>query len=155
MMRAFYSNSVKESLRFGSRLARFLAPGSVVGFQGDLGSGKTTLIQGIAEGLGIPKQDVKSPTFVIFHVYNGEFPVYHFDLYRLEEAKELSSIGFEEFTSDPKAVSLVEWIEKAGLLQPEDLLIIHLRTVSPTQREFKLEARGLKAKKILQEFTKK
>lgn len=155
MIYSFHSKSVKESMHFGAKLAHFLTPGSVVGFQGELGSGKTTLVQGIAEGFGIPRHDVKSPTFVIFHVYNGKFPVYHFDLYRLEHEKELGAIGFEEFTSDPKTVSLIEWIEKAGTFQPDDLILIHLRTKSPTEREFKLEAQGRRSKKILQKFIKK
>ncbi len=155
MKHSFRSKSVEETIRFGSKLGRALTPGTVLGLKGGLGSGKTTLIQGISEGLGVQRKEVKSPTFVIFHIYKGLFPVYHFDLYRLEKEEELAAIGFEEFVSDPAVISLVEWAEKARALLPDDVILIHLHIKGPEEREFALEATGPKSKAIIQKFLKK
>ena len=152
---SFHSGSPTETIKFGSRLSKYFLPGTVVALKGGLGSGKTTLIQGMAKGLGVAKQEVKSPTFVIFHVYNGKFPVYHFDLYRLENPKELEAIGFDEFVSDAGAISFIEWANHAGSNLPDDLLTVHLKDMGESHREFKMEAQGVRSQKILKAFSKK
>lgn len=107
------TKSPEETVSCGQEIAKLLKPGMVVGLQGDLGAGKTTLIKGIASGLGLENtSQVKSPTFVIFHIYNARVSIYHFDLYRLNKESDLDGIGIEEFLADPEAVSLVEWIDK-------------------------------------------
>lgn len=79
-----------------------------------MGSGKTTFVKGIALGLGLKKADeVKSPTFVLMHVYPTKIPLYHFDLYRLEGDKDYRAIGLEEFINHPAAISCIEWADKA------------------------------------------
>lgn len=110
---SFASHSASETIACGRKLARRLAPGTVVALTGDLGSGKTTLVKGIASGLGVrDRRQVHSPTFVIFHIYKGRFPLYHFDLYRLEKESDLDAIGIDEFLSDPSAVSVIEWADR-------------------------------------------
>lgn len=113
------SKSPEETMAFAARFALKLKPGSVLCLEGPLGSGKTTFIKGLAQGLGVKRPDqVKSPTFVLMHVYPSKIPLYHFDCYRLDSIEELENIGFEEFVTDPKAISCVEWAEKAGGLIP-------------------------------------
>jgi len=109
----FASHSAAETIACGRKLARRLVPGTVVALTGNLGSGKTTLVKGIASGLGVgDRRQVHSPTFVIFHIYKGRFPLYHFDLYRLERESDLDAIGVDEFLSDPTAVSVIEWADR-------------------------------------------
>ena len=113
------TTSAHETVEFAKGFAADLEPGRVLCLEGQLGSGKTTFIKGIAEGLGLkhPEQ-VKSPTFVLMHVYKAKTPLYHFDCYRLNSLEELENIGFQDFINDPHAISCVEWAEKAGDLLP-------------------------------------
>ncbi|HTL47290.1 MAG TPA: tRNA (adenosine(37)-N6)-threonylcarbamoyltransferase complex ATPase subunit type 1 TsaE [Verrucomicrobiae bacterium] len=110
----FPSKSPKDTIRIAKAFAGKLKAGDVVRLEGDLGAGKTTFVKGLASGLGLADQDdVKSPTFVIMHIYPCRIPLYHFDLYRLEGAGEIAAIGFEDFMNDPGAISCVEWAERA------------------------------------------
>lgn len=117
---SFLSHSPEQTLAFGEKIARKLKPGSVLLLEGDLGSGKTTFVKGLARGLGMRDiSEVKSPTFVIMHIYKTRVPIYHFDLYRLEGGADLDAIGFQDFLNDPEAVACVEWAERAGSDVPE------------------------------------
>ena len=109
----------EETIAVGHDLAHGLCPGDVVALEGDLGSGKTTFVKGIAAGLGAAGGDaVTSPTFTLMHVYHGKIPVYHFDLYRLDGVRDLEDIGFGEFVQRGDAVLCVEWPEKASAILP-------------------------------------
>ena len=134
----FLSRSVEETLIFAKNFSEKLKPGSVIALVGDLGSGKTTFLKGFASGLGLKDPDeVKSPTFALMHVYQARLPIYHFDLYRLESPKEIEAIGFEEFINDPKAVSCVEWADKAGLLLPPHTRWLHFEVAGETSRRIR------------------
>ena len=110
----FVSRAVGETLTFSRGFAKRLKPGDVLALTGDLGSGKTTFIKGIALGLGLKNPDeVKSPTFALMHLYPTRIPLYHFDFYRLEKPEDIRAIGFEEFVHDPRVISCIEWPEKA------------------------------------------
>lgn len=114
------TNSAQETIEFAKRFARELKPGSVLCLEGQLGSGKTTFIKGLAEGLGLKhSEQVKSPTFVLMHVYKTKIPLYHFDCYRLDSAADLEAIGFEDFVNDPHAIACIEWAEKAKGFLPQ------------------------------------
>ncbi len=102
----FISNSREETLRFGRSFSKQLKAGDVMGLWGTLGSGKTTLIQGICQGLGV-KQVVNSPTFTLINEYNGRLPVYHFDFYRLDP-DQLTDLGLEEYFYG-EGICLIEW----------------------------------------------
>ena len=120
-----------ETRRFGRELAAALAPGDLVALEGDLGTGKTCLVQGICAGLGVDEV-VNSPTFVLLNVYEatGEgrgLPVYHFDLYRLATVDELAEIGADQFFHEADAVTLVEWADRLPELLPEKRWQIELR----------------------------
>ena len=129
------TNSPQETIDFAKKFAASLKPGTVLCLEGNLGSGKTTFIKGLAEGLGLkhPEQ-VKSPTFVLMHIYKTKVPLYHFDCYRLDALEELENIGFVDFVNDPHAISCVEWAEKAGDLIPKDARHIHFDILDTSQR---------------------
>jgi tRNA threonylcarbamoyladenosine biosynthesis protein TsaE len=110
----------------------------VFGLKGDLGAGKTTFLQGFAKGLGI-KEKVISPTFVImnrFDIKKGKFKnFYHLDCYRIERAKEMENLGFEEIISDPKNIVCIEWPEKIKKILPPDLISISFNILEGDKRE--------------------
>ena len=124
MNHKFLSNHESETVSWGRKLSQFLEPGDVIGFFGDLGSGKTRTIQGICQGLGCGDQ-VSSPTFTIINEYKGRHPVYHFDLYRIETEQEIFDLGYEEYFYN-EGICLIEWAERVQLLLPPDRIEIHL-----------------------------
>ena len=110
---------------FGMELAKKLKPGDVIALEGDLGVGKTSLTKAIAKGLGI-KDYITSPTFTIIHEYlEGRLPLYHFDVYRLDEEYEFHELGYEEYFYG-EGVSLVEWADKIREFLPKDRIYIRL-----------------------------
>ena len=118
--RRFETSSEEETIALGRMLARELSPPAVVLLIGNLGAGKTTLAKGIVEGLGAaPPEEVSSPTFTLIHEYGGGLApkVYHVDLYRLEEERQVLGIGLDEIL-DRKAVVLLEWAERFPRLLP-------------------------------------
>jgi tRNA threonylcarbamoyladenosine biosynthesis protein TsaE len=104
------SESVEQTRRLGVILGGLLAPGDVVLLYGELGAGKTAFAQGIGRGLGVAAT-VNSPTFTILKEYMGRLPLYHFDLYRIEDAGELESLGFADYFAGD-GVSVIEWAER-------------------------------------------
>lgn len=110
----FKTRSVGGTLAIAQTIAEILAAPRVVVLRGDLGAGKTTLVKGWVEALGLgATDDVTSPTFTLVHEYGkGERKVYHLDLYRLETERELATLGLEEMAEEPGAVVLIEWGEK-------------------------------------------
>ena len=105
------TNSQEETAAIGRALASTLAAGSVVLLIGDLGAGKTAFVRGLAEGLGVPPEDVSSPTFTLMQEYRGgRVPLIHVDLYRLNNGREIDELGLEELGLD--AVLAIEWAEK-------------------------------------------
>ena len=114
-----------ETLTFGKLLGSQLKPGSVVGLIGELGTGKTVLAKSIASSLGI-EEEVNSPTFVILNEYMNTIPLYHLDVYRLNNSDELKDLGYEEyFYSD--GITVVEWADKIVDLLPLNTIIIELQ----------------------------
>ena len=133
------THAPEETIACGERIAQMLTPGMNVALDGDLGSGKTTLIKGIARGLGLlDAAQVKSPTFVIFHIYKAEVPIYHFDLYRLNDESDLDAIGFDEFLADPEAISVVEWAGRIPLVYQQTHLHVSITAQSETDRIIQL-----------------
>jgi tRNA threonylcarbamoyladenosine biosynthesis protein TsaE len=116
------TESVEETRALGRRLGAALEAGDVIGLEGDLGTGKTELAKGIAEALGVTA-GVHSPTFVLHHHYQGRLPVEHYDLYRLEGMAWVDT-GLDE--PAPDAVTLIEWPERAGVLEQWATILIRL-----------------------------
>jgi tRNA threonylcarbamoyladenosine biosynthesis protein TsaE len=105
------THSQSETADVGRRLAPTLAQGSVLLLMGDLGAGKTALVRGLAEGLGVAPEEVSSPTFTLMQEYRrGRIPLIHVDLYRLNDAREIDELGLEELGLD--SVLAIEWAEK-------------------------------------------
>lgn len=110
---------------------------------GEIGSGKTTLVKGIALGLGVQEaREVRSPTFVIFHIYKGRVPLYHFDLYRIEKVSDLEGIGMDEFLADPNAISVIEWADRVPIVSKQADIKIELSRSSDRGRIIRMYQRG-------------
>lgn len=121
-IREWITSSVEETEAAGREFAAQLRPGDVVALRGGLGAGKTAFVRGIASLLA-PEARVSSPTFALMHEYAGEMPLYHFDLYRIPDAEELWSIGFEEFLGR-EGVVLIEWSENAEGELPQNRITV-------------------------------
>jgi tRNA threonylcarbamoyladenosine biosynthesis protein TsaE len=105
------TESEGETAEVGKRLAADLSPGTVVLLHGDLGAGKTAFVKGLAAGLGIDPEQVNSPTFVLIQEYRGgRLPLFHADLYRLDNRREIEDLGLEELATE--GVLAIEWAEK-------------------------------------------
>jgi tRNA threonylcarbamoyladenosine biosynthesis protein TsaE len=136
-MPVFRTRSEEETIAVGESLARRLPPRSVVLLIGNLGAGKTTLAKGIVQGLGAADpDDVSSPTFTLIHEY-GAGRVFHIDLYRIEDARELRTLGLDELL-DREAVVLVEWGERFPHVWPPDRIEIHLSAGDGDEREIRV-----------------
>ncbi|GAB1476087.1 tRNA (adenosine(37)-N6)-threonylcarbamoyltransferase complex ATPase subunit type 1 TsaE [Bacillota bacterium] len=113
----------QEAEALGVQLAKGLGPSSVVALSGELGAGKTTFTKAIAKGLGITDL-ITSPTFTIIHEYKGgRLPLYHFDVYRLNEEEELRNLGYEEYFYGD-GVCVIEWADKIEEYLPENAILI-------------------------------
>ena len=126
--------SAADTLALGRQLAASLRAGDVLALSGEVGAGKTHLVKGIAEGLGVDPETVTSPTFGLIQLYDGgSVPLVHIDLYRLDDARQLDGIGFDE-ALDERAVCLVEWPELAEDRLPADTLRLRLSHLGETLR---------------------
>ena len=143
--------SPADTERFGERIGGLLKGGEVLALYGDLGAGKTTLIGGIAAGLGVPRRAVTSPTFALIHEYKGRLTLVHADLYRLRAEAELAHVGLSEYVNG-RAVVAVEWAEKAEGYLPDDRLEIRLAHSDDRGRHVLLEARGRDARRLLRDL---
>ena len=119
------SNSEKETFHFGRTFASQLGPGEVVALFGEMGSGKTTCIQGICSGLDV-QAEVTSPTFTLINEYQGATPVHHFDFYRLHSQAELIDLGLEEYFYG-SGICLIEWPALVLSLLPARHFEIHMQ----------------------------
>lgn len=141
MAEVLVTHSADETQALGVELGRRLAPGEVVAFYGDLGSGKTCMIQGICQALKVTDY-VTSPTFILINEYGGKLgggtvPVYHFDLYRLGGPDELEALGAEEYFYG-SGVCVVEWAERAGDLLPEGCREVRLEYMERDKRRIEI-----------------
>jgi tRNA threonylcarbamoyladenosine biosynthesis protein TsaE len=132
------TESVEETQALGARLAETLDAGAVLALCGDLGTGKTHLVKGLAEGLGIPPSTVRSPTFTILHTYEeGRRPLYHFDAYRVQTPDEFVELGFEEYVHG-EGITCIEWADRVASLLPPHTLYLTLTHVDAHRRRIAL-----------------
>ncbi|GMT47384.1 MAG: hypothetical protein IEMM0007_0950 [bacterium] len=108
------TSNERETINTGERLGRILGKGDIVCLYGDLGAGKTTLVKGIARGLGIEEREITSASFVIIAEHYGRIPLFHIDLYRVSGADDLQDLGLEEYL-DGEGVAVVEWAERLSV----------------------------------------
>jgi len=155
----FISHSLAQTQRIGQRLGELAEAGDIFLLIGELGSGKTTLTQGIARGLNIIVP-ITSPSFTFINEYTprdhgARLALYHIDLYRLNYPEEETlSLGLEEYLYG-NGLCVVEWAEKIDRLWPEERLIIKLKFISETKRGVRLEPCGERYLQLVEEFKKR
>lgn len=137
----FSSDSPAATRRLGARLGRVLEPGDVLALTGGLGAGKTAFVQGLARGLGVTSARVASPTFTIVNEHAGRLPLYHVDLYRLDDPGELAEIGLSEYFARG-GVTAVEWFDRFPDEQPAERLEIHFEPTGARARRLHAAAYG-------------
>ncbi len=137
----------------GKNLGQNLSAGSIIALTGELGSGKTTFVQGMGEGLRI-KSLIKSPSFVIINEYDGPLPLYHFDLYRFDNAEEILSLGYEEYFYQKRGVVVMEWAKKIKDFLPREYLEINLKIIDLSKRKISGQAYGASHKDVMKKMEK-
>jgi len=146
------TNNPKQTYQFGQKLAAAMKPGMTILLEGDLGAGKTLFVQGFAAQLQV-KEPVTSPTFNLMNIYQGDCPIYHFDLYRLEQEEELDEIGFYEYSEAADGIVIIEWPDKFPDCLPKEGLYIKIkRGALQDQREIRVELKGGKYKDLYEEL---
>jgi tRNA threonylcarbamoyladenosine biosynthesis protein TsaE len=151
----FISHSPAQTLRVGRRLGELLNRGDLILLLGEFGVGKTQLVKGIAQGLG-SDDVVNSPSFVLINEYRagaqrGGFPIYHIDLYRIDDQAELAGIGLDDaLTGD--GVCVIEWAERAHDWLPDDRLAISMRHLSETKRVLRFVPYGTHYLTLVESF---
>jgi tRNA threonylcarbamoyladenosine biosynthesis protein TsaE len=131
-----------------------LATGDIIALCGELGTGKTTLVRGMARGMGLEEGEVASPSFTLVNEYAGPLRLSHIDLYRLADARELIAIDYEEYlTAD--GVVVIEWAERIPQAIPADALWITLRYLAAERREIVLRAQGDRYEMMIEELRRK
>jgi tRNA threonylcarbamoyladenosine biosynthesis protein TsaE len=142
-VKTYISNAPDETKEIGFKVGRLLKSGDVVGLYGELGSGKTTLVKGIARAFGIEDKDIVSASFTIITEYNTTPPFSHIDLYRIEKDSELDEMGFWDHIKGD-GISVIEWAEKAEKSLPEEMIKIRLKFLSEEIREITIEGKDAK-----------
>jgi tRNA threonylcarbamoyladenosine biosynthesis protein TsaE len=147
----FSSHSVGETRQLGEALGRVLQDGDFVGMVGELGAGKTEFARGIAQGLGVPEEEVASPSFAIVHAYRGRIPLTHVDLYRLTGREDLEGTGFYELRDGPGA-TMVEWLDRFPVAAPPDGVTILFVEPVEGQRELHVEPSGPRSVQLVERW---
>jgi tRNA threonylcarbamoyladenosine biosynthesis protein TsaE len=127
------SHSPEYTRSIGAEIGRKSHKGSVIALCGDLGTGKTVFAKGIAVGLGV-ETIVTSPTFVILNEYEGKYPFYHIDTYRLNSPEEMYGLGYEEYFYGDGVIA-IEWAQKIEGLLPEEYLRVEFKVIGESDRE--------------------
>ena len=136
------THSVDETRKLGHNIGRLINQPLVIALVGDLGSGKTAFVQGLAKGLEVPDgYYITSPTFTLINEYPGRFPLAHADLYRLENISDLVDIGLEEYWNG-QAVLVIEWADKISEGLPAECLLVRLDIIDNDSRAIRLKATG-------------
>jgi tRNA threonylcarbamoyladenosine biosynthesis protein TsaE len=150
-------NTLQETAWIGAWLGKHAEKGDVILFSGDLGAGKTTLTQSIAQGLGVsPEQYVTSPSFALMHEYFGRFPLYHMDFYRLSGEDDIEGAGLLEYIGK-EGLAVIEWADRLGSFCPDTRLEIDIAVTGETERLLTFVPKGAawnkKIEKMIREFS--
>lgn len=152
---SFKSKNLEDTIAFGKKLGAALKAGEVIALSGELGAGKTTLVQAMATGLGIPADIVVcSPSYTLVNEYDGRIPLFHFDLYRLEDATDINDLGFEEYL-EGEGVSVIEWADIAPELLPAEHLKIGIEIINEDERNIAVSGKGEKYKRVISRISSK
>lgn len=147
----FITHRPQETINLGRRLSRFLKKGDIICLYGELGSGKTTFVKGLASGLGVEKDAINSPSFVIVKEFKGKLPLFHFDLYRLKNLREIFSLGFEEYLFSD-GVSVIEWAERLKGVSLDNYLKIEFNLKNNCERLIKLIPFGSRYRDLIKKL---
>lgn len=131
------SRGPDETIAIGRQIAAQVRTGDVIALHGELGAGKTCLVKGLAQGLGVT-QEVTSPTYTLIHEYHGRVPLYHVDLYRLDSLPQALVIGIEDYLPAADGVTVIEWAEKIADLLPPGTIQVRLEIVDDTTRRIEV-----------------
>ena len=144
-------SNLEETNEFGNWLGKFLQSGDILCLNGDLGAGKTTLTKSI--GLGLDVNDyITSPTFTLINEYEGRISLYHFDVYRLENAHELDDLGFDDYFYG-NGVSIIEWAEKIENTLPKERMVINIkRGNNDNERILEFKGFGIRYNQLIKEL---
>lgn len=133
----FLSHSVEQTEEFAEEFSKNLNGNEIIAMYGELGAGKTAFARGLARGLGV-EDAVSSPTFAIVNEYQGVYPIYHFDMYRIESWNDLDSIGFFDYIDN--GVIIIEWSENIEGALPDDIIRIAInKTEDENERIIRIE----------------
>lgn len=133
----FISKSEKDTEKFAYDFAKTLKGDEIILLEGDLGAGKTTFTKSLAKALGI-KEHITSPTFTLVNEYHsGKYPLFHFDMYRLEDESEAIELGLDEYFNK-KAISIIEWPMRIKDLLPQNHMLITIEKIDDNSRKFTL-----------------
>ena len=144
----FSSGDETVTERLGAALADALQPGDIIALHGQLGAGKTRLVQAVAKALDCGNQLVNSPTFTLIHEYDGRLPVYHVDAYRLKDCDEFLEIGGEEILAGD-GVCLIEWADKVNDVLPRSHVAVTISVTGERTRSFQFSGTGARAVQIV------
>lgn len=140
MERVVITAGPEETVALGEELAGTLVHGDVVALVGELGVGKTTLVQGIARGL-LVKEVVSSASFVLARTYRGRIPLHHLDAYRIESPQELFEVGLDRYLPPEEGVTVVEWADRIYELIPKEALWVTIEFLDGDRRRITLKRR--------------
>jgi tRNA threonylcarbamoyladenosine biosynthesis protein TsaE len=148
------TKSRDETIDLGKRIGRLLGPGNVVALVGELGTGKTHLIKGLAAGAGVNRFSyVSSPSFTLIQEYPGKLPVTHVDLFRLNMEREAEDLGLEEYFQG-RGITVIEWADKIPSLLPQDVLWIHLSYTGERTRSIEIFGKGCRYEEMVDNLVK-
>lgn len=151
-MRCIEALSEKDTEEIGKKLGKLVRPGDVLCLVGDLGTGKTTFTKALAKGLEI-EDDVTSPTFTIVQEYEGRIPLYHFDVYRIEDVSEMEDLPYEEYFYGD-GVCVIEWAEMIQEILPKDYMKIQIQYLKDQRRKICFETTNAYYQKLVEELLK-
>ena len=137
MHREWITKSEQETLAVGKSIAASLKPGDVLALNGDLGAGKTVFVRGIARGLGVEGL-VNSPTYTIVHEYAGRYPLYHFDVYRIEDEQEMLDTGYYDYLE--QGIVVIEWAELISGILPKKHAEVCIEKLDADTRKITIES---------------
>lgn len=131
------TKNLNHTIKLGKQFAKKLKKGDIVALIGNLGSGKTSLTQGIARGLGV-KGYIRSPSFKLINEYKGNLSVFHFDLYRLNNISDIENLGYKDYFYN-NGITIIEWAEKAKTILPDEYWQVDLFNLGGTKRRITIK----------------
>jgi tRNA threonylcarbamoyladenosine biosynthesis protein TsaE len=148
----FQSTSTSQTIHIGKQIGSLLRPGDVIALVGELGTGKTHLVKGLAAGVGVKRSgQISSPSFTLIHEYEGRIPFYHIDLFRLKAEREAEELGLEEYFGG-KGTTAIEWADRIPSLLPKEMLSLYMRYTGKHTRSIEMVGQGKRYEELTWEI---